>query len=104
MKNKILYRALLLVSFIGINAALLFGIGKTFAFLNSGADRSSMLRIQDKEVAAYMPKLIWKDTLNPGRTLDPQALSDIATDYVNSWYTKNKAQQLSDTLYIPAIG
>lgn len=93
-----IYRTLILLSFIGVNGLLLFGISQTLSFLNTGADRSGMLHIGVKNKQAYMPKVNWKDTINPGRPIEKQTIFEIQKDYVNSWYVKNVAYKDYDSL------
>ncbi|WP_378178664.1 glycoside hydrolase family 2 TIM barrel-domain containing protein [Aquimarina sp. SS2-1] len=99
-QNKMIYRSFIIISFIAINALILFGISQTLSFLNTGADRSSMLHIGVKNKQAYMPKVIWKDTTNPGRPIEKQTMGDIQKDYVNSWYVKNVGYATYDSLGI----
>ena len=93
-----IYRTLILLSFIGVNGLLLFGISQTLSFLNTGADRSGMLHIGVKNKQAYMPKVSWKDTINPGRPIEKQTIFEIQKDYVNSWYVRNIAYKDYDSL------
>ena len=95
-----IYRTLILLSFIGVNGLLLFGISQTLSFLNTGADRSGMLHVGVKNRQAYMPKVSWIDTINPGRPIEKQTIFEIQKDYVNSWYVRNVAYKDYDSLGI----
>jgi len=88
VQNKNIYRSLILTSFVGILALIIFGIGQTLSYLNTGADRSSMLKIAIDKTQVYLPKIDWKDTINPGRPIEKQTLKDIQKDYANAWYIR----------------
>ncbi|WP_372944503.1 cellulase family glycosylhydrolase [Muriicola sp.] len=90
-RNKNIYRALLLISFLGINAALLFGIGAVWVYMNSGADKASILHIASEAKDSYLPKTEWKNLENPGRPMESQTLQDIEKDYIRSWYVRSIA-------------
>ncbi len=95
--NKNIYRSLIISSFLGIVVLILLGIGKTLSYLNTGADRSSMLHLALDKDQAYLPKVIWKDTINPGRPIEKQTLLDIEKDYLNAWYIRQVAYQTNLT-------
>lgn len=94
--NKNIYRVLMLSSFAGLLMLILFGISQVLAYLNTGADRSSMLHVQLKKEASYLPKTIWKDTLNPGRPVESQTLQRIERDYLNAWYVRQQAYKTNN--------
>ncbi|WP_298545076.1 cellulase family glycosylhydrolase [uncultured Aquimarina sp.] len=95
--NKNIYRSLIISSFLGIVLLILFGIGKTLSYLNTGADRSSMLHLALDKAQVYLPKVIWSDTINPGRPIEKQTLLDIEKDYLNAWYVRQVAYQTNLT-------
>ncbi|MFL9844629.1 cellulase family glycosylhydrolase [Flavobacterium rhizosphaerae] len=95
INNKNIYRATLIVTFILINVLLLFGLGKVLGYLNTGADRSSMLHLEKESVNTYLPKVNWSSLENPGREMEAQTLVSLENDYLLSWYVKNKALQSS---------
>lgn len=99
-QNKMIYRSFIIISFIAINALILFGISQTLSFLSTGADRSAMLHIGVKNKQAYIPKVTWKDTTNPARAIEKQTINDIQKDYVNSWYVRNIGYQTHDSIGI----
>ncbi|MGB5371458.1 MAG: cellulase family glycosylhydrolase [Flavobacteriaceae bacterium] len=94
--NKNLYRVLLLVSFLGLNGLILYGIASTWAYLNTGADRSSMLHLQKDMKEAYLPKVIWEPLGNEGRSMEKQTLDEIQKDYLAAWYVRNLAFETND--------
>ncbi|WP_031425271.1 cellulase family glycosylhydrolase [Flavimarina sp. Hel_I_48] len=89
--NKNLYRAILIISFIAANALILFGISSVFGFLNTGADRSTMLHTEIKSSRMYLPRITWDTTHYDGRPMKQQSLEEIERDYLNAWYVKNLA-------------
>jgi len=89
--NKNAYRIFLLISFIGVNAAILFGIGAVFSYLNTGADRSTMLRLEQVSNETYVPSFTWENIYSKGRQITDQKLKELTTDYKRSWFVKNTA-------------
>lgn len=94
------FRVVLLSVFIGVNILILFGIGQLLSYLNTGADRTTMLHTTLPTAKKYLPKVIWKDTTNPGRPIEKQTLSKIESDYLQAWYVKNVAYQTNDSFGI----
>ncbi len=95
-RNKKIYRILIITSFIGVITLLLFGISQVLSYLNTGADRASMLHLPLVQEEVYLPKVIWKDTINPGRPIEDQTLKNIQKDYLNAWYVRQIAYQNYD--------
>ncbi|MEY8020023.1 cellulase family glycosylhydrolase [Muriicola sp. SD30] len=95
-RNKNLYRALLLLAFVGINAAILFGIGAVWVYMNSGADKASILHLTTGAGDNYQPKIVWEELENEGRPMEQQTLLDIQKDYLRSWYVRNVAFASND--------
>jgi hypothetical protein len=91
INNRNITRAILILSFILINVLLLLGISKVLDFLNSGADRTSMLHLEKETINTYLPKVVWESLANPGRVMEPNTLKTIEKDYLFSWYVKNKS-------------
>lgn len=89
--NKNIVRVGLIVSFLAINALLLFGISSVFSYLNTGADRSSMLHLASPLKNMYLPKIDWTNLENPGRPMEEHTLQKIEKDYLSSWYIRNQA-------------
>ncbi len=96
IRNKNMYRALLLLSFLGLNGLILFGIASTWAYLNTGADRFSMLHLQMDIEEAYLPKVIWESLENEGRPMEKQTLEEIQKDYLGAWHVRNTAFETND--------
>ncbi len=94
------YRVVLLSIFIGANVLILFGIGQLFSYLNTGADRSSILHVTLPDARVYLPKVIWENTNNPGRPIEEQTLSEIESNYLQSLYVKNVAYKTNNSFGI----
>ena len=94
--NKHVYRSLLLVSFIGVNALILMGIGSVIAYLNTGAERSSILHLGMELEQVYLPSVNWSPLENEGRKMPEQTLSDIEEDYLKAWYVRSVALKNND--------
>ncbi len=94
--NKTLYRTILILTFIAVNALIISGIGSALAFMNTGADRTSMLHLEVPMEDVYKPNLTWIDTINPGRPMEKQALGEITNDYMNAWHVRNIAYKKND--------
>ena len=93
INNRNINRSFLIVSFLFINVLLLMGISQVLEFLNSGANRSTMLHLEKETVNTYLPEVIWQSPENPGRVMESNTLSTIEKDYLFSWYIKNRAFQ-----------
>ncbi|PKA96964.1 cellulase (glycosyl hydrolase family 5) [Flavobacteriaceae bacterium MAR_2009_75] len=89
--NRLLIRIVLIISFVGVNALILFGISSVWSYLNTGADRSSRLHLNLEEVQTYLPKVVWDTSRVEGRPIEPRTLAKIERDYLNGWYVKNTA-------------
>lgn len=89
--NKNILRSILVLSYIAITAFVLFGIGSLYSYLNTGADRSTMLHTEIKKIDQYLPKLEWAPLTNEGRPMDAQTLNTIQNDYLDAWYVKHVA-------------
>ncbi|THD67595.1 glycosyl hydrolase family 5 [Robertkochia marina] len=91
--NRNLYRAILIISFIGVNALAVIGISSVWGYLNSGSDRTAMLHTEINSRQLYLPEVTWDTTAYEGRPMEFQNLQEIEKDYLNSWYVKNLALQ-----------
>ncbi|WP_228237833.1 glycoside hydrolase family 2 TIM barrel-domain containing protein [Allomuricauda sp. M10] len=100
MVKKNLYRALLLLSFLAVNAGIIYGLAAAWSFLNTGADKSAILHIGDTIEQAYQPKITWTIEGQRGRKIAKQALGELEKDYLNAWYVKNIALNSYDQLGI----
>ncbi|ADV50329.1 glycoside hydrolase family 2 TIM barrel [Cellulophaga algicola DSM 14237] len=94
--NKTLYRIIIIVTFVGVNALILSGIGSAWVFLNTGADRTSMLHLEVPMDEVYRPSIEWTDLENPGRPIEEQTLGEITNDYLNAWHVRNIAFKKND--------
>ena len=94
--NKTLYRTVLIVTFLAINGLILYGIGAAWAFMNTGADKTSMLHLEVPMDDVYKPNLEWSNIDNPGRPMEEQALGEITNDYMNAWHVRNIAFKKND--------
>ncbi|WP_378186543.1 cellulase family glycosylhydrolase [Aquimarina sp. W85] len=98
--NKLFYRILLVSSFLLVNIAVLFGISQVLSFLNTGADRTSMLHINFEKKEVYRPKLLWQDSINPGRPIEKFTMRSIQSDYLKSWYVRQNSFAKTETIGI----
>ncbi|MEP1487423.1 MAG: glycoside hydrolase family 2 TIM barrel-domain containing protein [Algibacter sp.] len=98
--NKNILRSILMMSYIAIIALILFGVSSVFSYLNTGADRSSMLHTEIKKIDQYLPKLEWAPLQNEGRPMDLQTLKGVENDYLDAWYVKHIAYKTSTTVGI----
>ena len=89
--NKNIIRAGLILSFLAINAMILFGISSVFSYLNTGADRAAMLHLEAPLAEVYMPKMEWTNPNNLGRPMEEQTLLKIEKDYLSAWHVRNQA-------------
>ncbi|WP_306420473.1 glycoside hydrolase family 2 TIM barrel-domain containing protein [uncultured Winogradskyella sp.] len=69
-------------------ALVIYGIAAIFSYLNTGADRSTMLHTEIKQVDQYLPEFNWEPLNNEGRPMDQQTLKAIEDDYLDAWYVK----------------
>jgi hypothetical protein len=87
---------MLILSFLGLNGFILFGISSIWSYFNTGADRASMLHLQEEMDQSYRPKLVWDNLENEGRVMEKQTLLNIEKDYLNAWYVRNIAFENND--------
>ncbi len=96
MWNKNIYRSLLILSFLGVNTVIIYGISSVWVYLNSGADKSTILHVQGETERTYLPEIQWGDLENPGRPMEAQTLKELQNDYLRSWYVRNNALATND--------
>ena len=99
MKNKMnknIYRAGLIVTFVALNALVLFGLSSVLAWLNTGAERTGMLHTEVLSKEVYLPNIEWGSLENPGRPMEEQTLGEIQQDYLNAWYVKHVAYKTNN--------
>ncbi len=87
---------LLIASFIAVNALILSGISAALSYMNTGADKSSMLHLEVPMEKVYAPKITWGKLDNPGRPMEKQTLQEIERDYLNAWHVRNIAYMKND--------
>lgn len=95
--NKNILRTILIISYIMIVALIISGISALFSYLNTGADRSTMLHTEIQKVEQYAPKLIWEPLNNEGRPMDNENLNALQNNYLDAWYVKQIAYQTNKT-------
>ncbi|NNK75398.1 MAG: cellulase family glycosylhydrolase [Maribacter sp.] len=94
--SKNIYRAGLILSFLAVNVLLLLGISSVFSYLNTGADKSSILHVQSTLEEIYLPKITWENIENEGRPMEEQTLKKIEKDYLRAWHVRNLAYANND--------
>ncbi|MEJ1223733.1 cellulase family glycosylhydrolase [Sediminicola sp. 1XM1-17] len=99
--NKNILRAGLILSFLAINALLLFGISSVFSYLNTGADRSAMLHLGSPINEVYLPQIQWENNDNLGRPMEERTLQKIQKDYLSAWHVHNLALMNNEHYGIP---
>ncbi|WP_452230712.1 cellulase family glycosylhydrolase [Lacinutrix sp. MEBiC02404] len=95
--NKNILRTILIISYIMIVALIISGISALFSYLNTGADRSTMLHTEIQKVEQYAPKLIWEPLNNEGRPMDTENINALQKDYLDAWYVKQVAYETNKT-------
>ncbi len=99
MKNKLtknIYRVLVVASFLAINGLIIAGISAVLSYLNTGADKASILHLEEPMEKVYAPKVVWGNLDNPGRPMEKQTLQEIERDYLNAWHVRNIALKDND--------
>jgi hypothetical protein len=91
INNRNIYKTALILSFILISIFALLGLAKTLDYLNTGAERTSMLHLETESEDIYLPKVNWTKLDNPAREMEKNTLGKIERDYLFSWYVKNNA-------------
>ncbi len=89
--NKNIIRGFLIASYVLLLALILFGVSALYSYLNTGADRSSMLHTKIDAKEHYTPKITWKSINNEGRPIDKETLKNIESDYLDAWYVRHVA-------------
>lgn len=89
--NKITIRTLLTILSMSVTGFLIYAIASLFSFLNTGADRSKMLRTEVFKTQQYIPNLTWAPLNNIGRKMDLPTLGSIEKNYLDAWYVKHVA-------------
>ena len=95
--NKNIMRTILIASYIMIVALIISGVSALFSYLNTGADRSTMLHTEIQKVEQYLPKVNWEPLKNEGRPMDNQTLNALQSNYLDAWYVKQIAYNTNKT-------
>ncbi len=95
--NKNLLRSALIVSYVIIIAVIVGGVSSLFSYLNTGADRSSILHTEIQKIDQYIPTVIWAPLDNEGRPMDDQTLGRLENNYLDAWYIKQVAYKANAT-------
>jgi hypothetical protein len=95
--NKNIMRSVLIASYILLIAVIIYGISGLFSYLNTGADRSTMLHTEIQKVDQYLPKVVWEPVQNEGRPMDEQTLNALQNNYLDAWYVKQIAYKTNKT-------
>lgn len=91
--NRQIIRVLVITFYILIIALIISGLSALFAYLNTGADRSTILHTEIKKIDQYLPKVMWSELNNEGRPMDDVTLKKIEHDYLDAWYVKHIANK-----------
>lgn len=91
INNRNIYKGAFIFSFILICIFTLLGLARILDYLNTGADRSSMLHLETESEDIYLPKINWTNLVNPARVMEKNTLGKLERDYLFSWYVKNNA-------------
>lgn len=91
INNRNIYKTALILSFIVISIFTLLGLAKILDYLNTGAERTSMLHLETESEDVYLPKVQWTSLENPARKMEKNTLGKLERDYLFSWYVKNNA-------------
>ncbi len=94
--NRTLYRALLILSFLAVNAFILIGLSAVFSYLNTGADRTTILHLPKERSPNYLPKVEWAPLTNEGRPMELPTLAEIKHDYLKAWYVRSVALETNE--------
>ena len=100
MINKNIISSILISSYVLIIVIIISGLSSLFAYLNTGAVRSSMLHTKLEKIEQYIPQLTWSPLNNEGRPMDEGVLNKIENDYLDAWYVKLLAYRSNTTLGI----
>ncbi|WP_298496274.1 cellulase family glycosylhydrolase [uncultured Algibacter sp.] len=95
--SKNIMRSILILSYILLVGLIISGVSALFSYLNTGADRSTMLHTEIKKVDQYLPKVNWQPLQNEGRPMDNQTLNALQNDYLDAWYVKQIAYKTNKT-------
>lgn len=89
--NKNIMRTILIASYVMLIALIVAGVSSVFSYLNTGADRSTMLHTEIQKVEQYLPKVVWEPIQNEGRPMDKENLKSLENNYLDAWYVRQVA-------------
>ena len=89
--NKKIARTILITTYILVISLVIYGISSIYSYLNTGADRSSILHTEIKKIDQYLPEFNWAPLNNEGRQIDATTLNAIENDYLDAWYVRHVA-------------
>ena len=89
--NKKIVRTILIATYILIISLVIYGISSIYSYLNTGADRSSILHTEIKKINQYLPEINWAPINNEGRQIDSTTLNAIENNYLDAWYIRHIA-------------
>ncbi|WP_299338962.1 cellulase family glycosylhydrolase [uncultured Psychroserpens sp.] len=95
--NKSILRVIIIASYIMVITLIIAGISALFGYLNTGADRSTILHTEIQKIEQYLPKVIWAPLSNEGRVMDKENLKSIENNYLDAWYVKHIAYKTNRT-------
>ncbi|WP_298892864.1 glycoside hydrolase family 2 TIM barrel-domain containing protein [uncultured Psychroserpens sp.] len=95
--NKNILRVIVIASYIIIITLIIYGISALLAYLNTGADRSTILHTEIQKIDQYLPKVTWAPLSNEGRPIDSENLNKIENNYLDAWYVKHIAYKTNTT-------
>lgn len=95
--NKNILRVIIIASYIMIISLVISGISALLGYLNTGADRSTILHTELEKIEQYVPSLTWSPLTNEGRPMDTENLKAIENDYLDAWYVKHIAYKTNTT-------
>jgi hypothetical protein len=98
--NKQIIRGALMLTYVLIIALLLFLVSSLYSYLNTGADRSTILHTEVKKIEQYLPKITWKLDGNKGRKITQEKINTIQNDYLDAWYVKQIAYKTNTKIGI----
>ena len=94
--NRTLYRVLLILSFLAVNAVIMVGLSAVISYLNTGADRSTIVHLSKDLSPNYHPKVEWAPLANEGRPIASQTRAELEQDYLKAWYVRSVALETNE--------
>lgn len=97
INNRNIFKAAFILSFIVISIFTMLGLARILDYLNTGADRTSMLHLETESEDVYLPRVNWTSLENPARDMEKNTLGKLERDYLFSWYVKNTALKTNNS-------